>query len=82
MLLLPHTSYLTFLPPPPLTVFAMQLPCRRRTLAAIDADKSLNLVLHGGDLSYADCDQVQDMPNTLRSRFVLITLMYDGIVAT
>ena len=28
------------------------------TLAAIDGDGSLDLVLHAGDLSYADCDQV------------------------
>lgn len=32
---------------------------RRRTLAAIDADRSLDLVLHAGDLSYADCDHVR-----------------------
>lgn len=29
------------------------------TLAAIDGDASLDLVLHAGDLSYADCDQVE-----------------------
>lgn len=66
--------YLTHTAPrPPLTVSAMHVTCLRRTLAAIDADRSLDLVLHAGDLSYADCDQVQDMTNELRSCSVLIT---------
>lgn len=33
----------------------------RGTLAAIDGDKSLDIVIHAGDMSYADCDQVRGM---------------------
>lgn len=38
----------------------------RRTLAALGEDTSLDLVLHAGDLAYADCDQVSVLCRYLR----------------
>ena len=39
-------------------LLAFPPPYNSLTLAAIDADKSLDIVLHAGDLAYADNNQV------------------------
>lgn len=51
------------------------------TLAAIDGDSSLDLVLHAGDLSYADCDHVRDgEPRAIQSSLVRAMLCVDAVV--